>query len=245
MTLLGVNIDHVATVRQARREAFPDPVEAALAAVKGGATGITAHLREDRRHIQDGDIERLKLKLTVPLNLEMAPSDEILQIAEQVKPDWACFVPEKRQELTTEGGLNVAGMEDRLSVAVARLHKKGTRVSFFIEPEAIAVESSARCGADAVEFHTGLYARLSRSNPAEARLEIDRIRRAAEAAREKKILVNAGHGIDYDNVAPLAEAFKFHEFNIGFAIVARSLFVGMEQAVREMKERMATVCAES
>jgi len=243
--LLGVNIDHVATVRQARRETFPDPVDAAQAAVKGGATGITAHLREDRRHIQEHDIERLKRDLTVPLNLEMSATDEILRIAERVKPAWACLVPEHRQELTTEGGLNVPAMEPVLTAAVKRLHKAGTRVSFFVEPEAAAVESSARCGADAVEFHTGVYARLSKTSRTEAGKEIDRIRRAAQAADAKKILVNAGHGIDYDNVKLLAGAYGFHEFNIGFAIVARALFVGMEQAVREMKERTSIVCVES
>ena len=245
MTLLGVNIDHVATVRQARRELFPDPVEVALEAVRHGAEGITAHLREDRRHIQDADIERLKEMLSAPLNLEMAATDDILKVAERVKPAWSCLVPEKRQELTTEGGLDVAGSEERLSKAVARLKKGGTRVSFFIEPDLKSVEASVRCGADAVELHTGDYARLYRQGEKAAAPEIERIRRAAEAAKSKGLLVNAGHGIDYDNVEKLGGVFGFHEFNIGFAIIARALFVGIGQAVREMKGRMANVCVES
>lgn len=239
MTLLGVNIDHVATVRQARRESFPDPVDVAVEAVRHGAEGITAHLREDRRHIQDADIERLKSTLSAPLNLEMAATDDILKVAERVKPAWSCLVPEKRQELTTEGGLDVAGMEDRLSKAVARLKKGGTRVSFFIEPDLKAVEASVRCGADAVELHTGDYARLFREGGKAASAEIEKIRRAAEAAKSKGLLVNAGHGIDYDNVEKLGGIFEFHEFNIGFAIIARALFVGIGQAVREMKDRVA------
>ena len=245
MTLLGINIDHVATVRQARRESFPDPVEGALAAVRAGADGITAHLREDRRHIQDADIERLKAALAVPLNLEMAVADDILAVAERVKPAWACIVPEKRQELTTEGGLDVVGMERRLAGAVERLHKAGTRVSFFIEPDTAAVAAAQRCGADAIELHTGVYARLSKAGPAKAGKELDRLRQAAKEGLGRNLLVNAGHGIDLDNVGPLLAAHEFHELNIGFAIIARALFVGIESAVREMKARMMKVCAES
>ena len=238
MTLLGINVDHVATVRQARREMFPDPVEAALAAVNAGADGITAHLREDRRHIQDSDIERLKTRMAVPLNLEMAVAEDILRVAERVKPSWACIVPEKRQELTTEGGLDVIAMEPELTRAVARLHKGGTRVSFFIEPDSAAVAAAQRCGADAVELHTGVYARLAKEGPGAARQELERLRRAAEDAAGRKLVVNAGHGIDSDNVGPLLAAYQFHELNIGFAIVARALFIGIAEAVREMKSRM-------
>jgi pyridoxine 5-phosphate synthase len=238
MTLLGVNIDHIATVRQARRERFPDPVEAALEAVRGGADGITAHLREDRRHIQDADIERLKTELSVPLNLEMAAAEDILKVAERVRPDWVCLVPEKRLELTTEGGLNVVGSEDRLKDAVRRLHTGGTRVSFFIEPELATVEASARCGADAVELHTGVYARISRETAADPRREIDRIVAAARSGQSKGLLINAGHGLDYANVGAIHAAHPFNEFNIGFAIIARALWVGLRTAVGEMKDRL-------
>lgn len=242
MTLLGVNIDHVATVRQARRESSPDPVEAALAAVVGGATGITAHLREDRRHIQDDDIRRLKDRLTVPLNLEMAASDEIARVAEEVKPAWACLVPERRQELTTEGGLDVIANEARLSAMTARLRRAGIRVSFFIAPTAEAVEASRRAGADAVEIHTGRYAReFGRGRES----ELTKILAAAEKAQSLGLVVNAGHGVDYENVQPLLQKFSFNELNIGFSIVSRAVFVGIGQAVREMKERMSIVCAES
>lgn len=238
MTLLGINVDHVATVRQARREAFPDPLEAAQAAVKAGADGITAHLREDRRHIQDSDIERLKASLTVPLNLEMAAAEDIVKVAERVKPAWACIVPEKRAELTTEGGLDVVGMESILTGTVSRLHKGRTRVSFFIEPDPAVVAAAHRCGADAVELHTGVYARLVKSGADVARNELERLRRAAEEAAGRALIVNAGHGIDLDNVEPLLKTYAFHELNIGFAIVAQALFVGIAEAVRQMKARM-------
>jgi pyridoxine 5-phosphate synthase len=242
MTLLGVNIDHVATVRQQRKEGFPDPVQAAEAAVQAGATGITAHLREDRRHIQDDDIRRLKAKLSVPLNLEMAASDDILKVAESVRPAWACLVPEKRQELTTEGGLDVVANEARLRDVVARLHRGGTKVSMFIDATTVSVDASRRIGADAVEIHTGTYARKWKEGDRE---ELAVVARAAVAAKQAGLIVNAGHGIDYENVGDLLEAFPFHELNIGFSIVSRALMVGIGQAVREMKERMANVCAES
>jgi len=242
VTLLGINIDHVATLRQARRESFPDPVAAALAAVEAGATGITAHLREDRRHIQDDDIRRLKDKLSVPLNLEMATNDGILTVAEAVRPGWVCLVPEKRQELTTEGGLDVTGQESRILQVIDRLHRVGTKVSLFIDASAETVAASRRVGADAVEIQTGGYARDFRKD---AGLELGRIVEAAQAARSAGLIVNAGHGIDYENVGPLLRAFAFHELNIGFSIVSRAVMVGIGQAVREMKGRMSTVCAES
>ena len=236
MTLLGVNIDHVATVRQQRREGFPDPLEAAQAAVEAGATGITAHLREDRRHIQDDDIRRLKAALSVPLNLEMAASEDVLTVAESVRPAWACLVPEKRRELTTEGGLDVLANEARLREVVERLHRGGTKVSMFIDAATASVDASRRIGADAVEIHTGTYARKWREGDHE---ELAVVARAAVAAKQAGLIVNAGHGIDYDNVGGLLEAFPFHELNIGFAIISRALMVGIGQAVREMKIRIS------
>jgi len=238
MIALGVNIDHIATLRQARKETFPDPVEAAKAAIKGGAGGITAHLREDRRHIQDADIRLLK-KLPVPLNMEMAANDDILRVALNVKPAWACLVPEKRSELTTEGGLDVEGNRSRLARAVRSLHGDGIKVSFFIEPDVRVVRLAGELGADAVELHTGRYARLWDEKAAlPLKKEVSRIQASARLGQDWGLLVNAGHGINYDNVATLARVFPFDEFNIGFAIVAHAVFVGMERAVREMKKRM-------
>lgn len=245
MTLLGVNVDHVATLRQARGESFPDPFDAAKAAVKAGADGITAHLREDRRHIQDADVRRLKSELSVPFNMEMTTTSEIVQIAEKIKPAWACLVPEKRREVTTEGGLDVVSGRLELGETVKRLKGAGVRVSLFIEPDTRSIEISKELNADAVELHTGFYARLAHGKKADVAVVLDKIKRAGEKASEMKLLVNAGHGIDYENVAALLEAHPFHEFNIGFAIVARAVFVGMEQAVREMKDKMRTLCAAS
>lgn len=237
MTKLGVNVDHVATVRQARREAFPDPTEAALAAIQGGADGITAHLREDRRHIQDRDLEQLKKLLPVPLNMEMAATPELIRIACRIQPAWACLVPEKRLELTTEGGLALLSAQQSLTEAVRKLNSVGTKVSLFIEPDVESVQLSKSIGAQAVELHTGDYARTG---------DLTAIPAAAKAARAAGLLVNAGHGLTYDNVEPLLQAFAFDEFNIGFAIVARALFVGMENAVQEMKRRLTkTPCAAS
>jgi pyridoxine 5-phosphate synthase len=244
MTRLGVNIDHVATVRQARRENFPDPTEAALAAVNGGADGITAHLREDRRHIQDNDILQLKNLLPVPLNMEMAATSELVDIACRVRPVWACLVPEKRTELTTEGGLNVAAMQKPLADAIARLAAAGIKVSLFIEPSADIARLSKKIGASAVEFHTGGYAKAFETD-SRGKNEIVKITDAALAAKDAGLLVNAGHGLNYENVEPLLRAFSFDEFNIGFAIVARALFVGMESAVSEMKRRISVPCAAS
>jgi len=242
VTRLGVNIDHVATVRQARRGDRPDPVEAALEAVRAGADGITAHLREDRRHIQENDLYRLKQELSVPLNLEMAATKEILSFAEKLKPDWACLVPERRAELTTEGGLAVSSIAPSLKEAVARLHGAGVKVSFFIDPVLEDVSATVDLGADAVELHTGTYARLwEEKNPS---TELNRLERAARAAVTSGLLVNAGHGLDYENVPALLQQFKFNEFNIGFSIVARSVFTGIHSAVHEMKEIMRSVCVE-
>lgn len=238
MVRLGVNIDHIATVRQARGEEFPDPLRAAEAALEGGAEGITAHLREDRRHIQDKDILRFKVGLSVPLNMEMACVPEIIAIAEKVKPAWVCLVPEKRKELTTEGGLDVKGDSGVIKSAVERLKAAGIRVSLFIEPRLDAVKISKDIGADAVELHTGAFAKFYRSKDFSLGSELDRIGTAAREAKDLRLIVNAGHGIDYDNVGRLLTVFPFNELNIGFAIIARSLFVGMTAAVKEMKLKM-------
>lgn len=244
-TLLGVNIDHVATLRQARNEGFPDPVLAAHAAVQAGADGITAHLREDRRHIQDDDVRRLKSELSVPFNMEMAATPEIVAIAEKIKPAWVCLVPENRRELTTEGGLDVWAGRLELEEVIKRLQGAGIRVSLFVEPDVQTMEISKEVNADAVELHTGVYARCCRKNRRDIGVELDRIKNAAQKAAELKLLVNAGHGIDYENADALLKVYSFHEFNIGFAIVARALFVGFPQAVQEMKNKMRNLCAAS
>ncbi len=238
MARLGVNIDHVATVRQARGESFPDPVEAAKAAIASGADGITAHLREDRRHIQDRDIERLKKEILAPLNMEMACSAEITAIAEKVKPAWACLVPENRKEITTEGGLDVARESAKIAEVTMRLKAAGINVSLFIDPTPEAVKFSKDVGADAIELHTGTYARLFRSKGPQWEAELKRLGIAARQAQEAGLLVNAGHGIDYENVGPLLKAHRFNELNIGFAIIARALFAGIGTAVKEMKSKL-------
>ncbi len=236
MIKLGVNIDHIATLRQARRESFPSPVEAALDAVAGGATGITAHLREDRRHIQDRDIIELKENLEVPLNMEMAVSADILRVALRVKPAWVCLVPEKRQELTTEGGLDVKRNFTKIKNAIARLHQVETKVSLFIDPSVSSVDLAKKLAADAIEIHTGTYARLWPNKG--VKKELAKILAASQKGLAAGLLVNAGHGIDYDNVQDLKTLFPFNEFNIGFAIVARAVSGGLESAVRDMNQRM-------
>jgi pyridoxine 5-phosphate synthase len=243
--LLGVNIDHVATVRQARREDFPDTVTAALDAVRAGANGITAHLREDRRHIQDHDIIRLRKRISVPLNMEMAASNEIVRIAKKVRPAWACLVPERREELTTEGDLNILKEKSRLKNMITALHASKIRVSLFIDSDLETVMESRRIGADAIEIHTGTYARLFKKNGSQMKSELNKIARAAVLADGLGLLVNAGHGIDYANVGELAKIFPFHEFNIGFSIIARSFRVGLANAVKEMKEKIHISCAAS
>jgi pyridoxine 5-phosphate synthase len=238
MIRLGVNIDHVATVRQARRENFPSPVELALQACRAGAQGITAHLREDRRHIQDADIYLLKKKLPVPLNMEMAASASVVPVAMQVLPTWVCLVPEKRQELTTEGGLNLSLRSLFFRRLIKSLQDKKIRVSLFVDPTVKNMNIARALGADAVELHTGVYARCW-ARKRGVQTELNTVKAAARAAVRNNLLVNAGHGLDYENVAPLARVFPFHEFNIGFAIVAKALSVGMAAAVRDMKKRMA------
>lgn len=231
---LGVNIDHVATVRQARLAERPSPLEAALLAQEGGAWGITAHLREDRRHIQDRDIEALVARVH-RLNMEMAVTPEMLEIAVRVRPHSCCLVPEKRAELTTEGGLDVAGQPEKIREAVARLKGAGIVVSCFIDPEEPQLAAAAAAGADYVELHTGTY-----SNAAgEARAaELERLKQAAEFAHAAGLRVNAGHGIDYENIAGILTVPHLCELNIGHSIVGRAIMVGMVQAVREMVQRM-------
>ena len=234
--LLGVNIDHVATLRQARHTAYPDPVQAAVAAEQAGADAITLHLREDRRHIQDHDVERLKAVLRTRMNLEMAVTEEMVRIAERHRPADCCMVPERREELTTEGGLDVAGQEARIAEACGRLAAAGVRVSLFIDAELAQIDAAARVGAPVIEIHTGHYADIA--DPGEQAKELSRIIRAAQHGRAAGLQVNAGHGLNYDNVAAIAAVATIRELNIGHAIVARAVFVGMEAAVRDMKRLM-------
>lgn len=233
---LGVNIDHVATLRQARRIHYPDPVAAAVLAVKGGADGITLHLREDRRHIQDHDLWNLKKSIDVPINLEMAVSEEIIAIAEKLQPAYCCLVPEKRQELTTEGGLNVLAQQENITKACQRLAARGIQVSLFIDPDLQQVQAAARCGAPIVELTTGQYA--DASSPAQSEEYLNRIAVAAAEAANLGLIVNGGHGLSYDNVSAIAAIPQMHELNIGHSIVSFAVFWGMETAVRKMKELM-------
>lgn len=233
MPLLGVNIDHVATVRQARRTYEPDPVWAAVQAELGGADGITIHLREDRRHIQDRDLYLLKETVHVKLNLEMALAEEIVEIALKVLPDQVTLVPEKREEITTEGGLDLLANEDRARDCIDRLKEAGIEVSLFIDPERNQVEAAARLGADAVELHTGNYADARTEDDQEH--ELDRLSQAGSIAFERGLLLHMGHGLTYRNVQPIADIPDVMELNIGHSIIARAVMVGMEQAVSEMK----------
>jgi pyridoxine 5-phosphate synthase len=240
---LGVNVDHVATVRQARRTYEPDPVWAAVEAHLGGADGITVHLREDRRHIQDEDVRRLRELTHIKLNLEMAATDEMLAIAARIKPEMAMLVPEGRHEITTEGGLDIVSHEKPLRSAVARLSDAGIVVSVFIDAEPRQVEAARRVGAAVCEVHTGPYAHAfhSRGRDAESPAvvaELERIRAAGEAIRGLGMRFNAGHALNYFNVAPVARLPGLRELHIGHAIVSRALFVGMREAVREMKRLM-------
>lgn len=232
---LGVNIDHVATVRQARRGHAPDPLLAALLAEQSGADSITLHLREDRRHIQDRDVRVIREALKTHMNLEMAVTEEMIGIASDLRPSDCCLVPEKRTELTTEGGLDVAGQATRLADACGRLKAAGIRVSLFIDPDIRQVEASIRAGASAIELHTGSYAD---ARGAERARELDRVRMAARAGHALGLIVNAGHGLDYHNVAPVAAIPQIVELNIGFSIISRALFDGLPAAVREMKQLM-------
>lgn len=234
---LGVNIDHVATLRQARRGEEPSVLEAALEAEKGGADSITVHLREDRRHIQDSDVFELLRKVYVPLNLEMSVSPEILKVALSVGPDKACLVPEKRQELTTEGGLNLFSKRQPLARTVEALSKKKVEVSLFIDPIEKQVREAARLGAYAIEIHTGSYANASGTKQ---KKELERIRSAAWTGAGLGLRIHAGHGLNYENIFPLLEIPEILEFNIGHSIVSRAMFVGLAKAVQEMKKIIQT-----
>lgn len=234
---LGVNIDHIATVRQARGGELPDPVEAALLAEAGGADGIVAHLREDRRHIQDRDIWRLKKNIKTRFDLEMAATAEMVEIALKVKPEMVTLVPEKRQELTTEGGLAVAKQIDWLKKVVKRLQSAGILVSLFVEPDPKGLLAAKATGAAFVELHTGAYASARRGQA--ARRELGRIKSAVRLARELGLRVNAGHGLNYENTRPFAKIPGIEELNIGHSIISRAVLVGLKQATAEMKKLMA------
>lgn len=233
--LLGVNIDHVATLRQARGTRYPDPVQAALVAEEAGADGITVHMREDRRHIQERDIRLLREVLQTRMNFEMAVTEEMLRFAEEIRPAHACLVPERREELTTEGGLDVVGQESRIKDACARLAGIGADVSLFIDPDPEQIDAALRCGASTIELHTGAYAEAS--SPEEVKHEFERIRRAVNHAAGR-LVINAGHGLHYHNVQQVAALLPVNELNIGHAIVARAVFTGLAEAVREMKAIM-------
>jgi pyridoxine 5-phosphate synthase len=231
---LYINIDHVATIRQARRTDEPDPVRAAVLCELAGADGITVHLREDRRHIQDADVERLRATVRTVLNLEMAAVDAMTAIAERIRPEQATLVPERREEITTEGGLDCAAAKDRVAASLARLRKAGIRTSLFISPDPASVESALKLKPDAVELHTGRYAHSWRaSGPALAELLA-----ATRAAKAAGVSVHAGHGLTYENVGPVAAIADIEELNIGHSVVSRAVLTGMDEAVREMRARI-------
>jgi len=231
---LYINIDHVATIRQARRTDEPDPVRAAVLCELAGADGITVHLREDRRHIQDGDVERLRGTLRTVLNLEMAATEAMTAVAERIRPEQATLVPERREEITTEGGLDCATARERVAATLARLAAAGIRTSLFIAPDPASVASALRLKPDAVELHTGRYAHHWRA-PAEALAELER---ASAEAREAGVAVHAGHGLTYENVGAVAALPGIEELNIGHSIVSRAVLTGMAEAVREMRARI-------
>jgi pyridoxine 5-phosphate synthase len=236
MPELGVNIDHVATIRQARRTYEPDPVAAAVLCELAGADSITVHLREDRRHIQDRDVRILRETVTTRLNLELAVADEIVGIACEIRPDQATIVPEKREEITTEGGLDVAAHRAATERAIQRLKAAGIRVSLFLDPDPAQIELAAELGADAVELHTGQYA-LARG--AEQNEQLVALVSAGKRIVELDMGLHAGHGLNYHNVTPVARIPHMHELNIGHSIISRAVLVGMERAVREMKQLVA------
>ncbi|EXU74887.1 pyridoxine 5'-phosphate synthase [Erwinia mallotivora] len=234
--LLGVNIDHIATVRNARGTNYPDPVQAAFVAEQAGADGITVHLREDRRHITDRDVRILRQTIQTRMNLEMAVTDEMLDIACEIKPHFCCLVPEKREEVTTEGGLDVAGQLDKITVAVSRLTEAGILVSLFIDADHQQIDAAMASGAPYIEINTGAYAEAAEGRERDA--EFRRIRDAAAYADGKGLKVNAGHGLTYHNVQPIAALPQMHELNIGHAIIGRAVMSGLEEAVRQMKQLM-------
>ena len=233
---LGVNVDHIATLREARGVNYPDPIQIALIAEKNGADSITIHLREDRRHIQDHDVERMIAVIESRVNFEMAATDEMIDIACMLKPYDCCLVPEKRQELTTEGGLDVYSRVDFLSTCVGKLKQSGIRVSIFVDPDPKQIESSQMIGADAVEIHTGLYA--DSANPSDQAYELNRIKECAVHADRIGLRVNAGHGLHYENTSDIAAIREIKELNIGHSIIARAVNTGIAEAVSEMKSIM-------
>ncbi|MBF7682382.1 pyridoxine 5'-phosphate synthase [Acinetobacter sp. B5B] len=231
--LLGVNIDHVATLRQARGTCYPDPIKAALCCEQAGAEGITLHLREDRRHIQDDDVRRMRPLLNTRMNLEIAVTDEMVSFAKEIRPQHICFVPERRQELTTEGGLDVVGQFEKVRTATQALLEIGCDVSLFIDADFKQIDAAVACGAPTIELHTGAYAEASAELQ---QAELQRIISAVAYATQKGLIVNAGHGLNLNNVAPIAKIKDIHELNIGHSIIAESVFVGLETAVKQMKE---------
>ncbi|WP_028486389.1 pyridoxine 5'-phosphate synthase [Thiomicrorhabdus chilensis] len=233
---LGLNIDHVATLRQARGTRYPDPIKAALDAEMAGANSITLHLREDRRHIQDEDVAKISAMRQTKVNLEMAATQEMVDIACRYEPEDVCLVPEKREELTTEGGLDVAGQKVWLTQVCSTLAEAGCRVSLFIDPDETQIEAAKEVGAPVIELHTGTYAELEK--PAEVAAELERIRHAAEYATRLGLVVNAGHGLHYHNVQAIAAIKEIEELNIGHAIIAQAVFSGLPNAVSEMRRLM-------
>lgn len=231
--LLGVNIDHVATLRQARGTTYPDPVNAALMCEQAGAEGITLHLREDRRHIQDDDVRRMRPVLKTHMNLEMAVTPEMVEFAKEIQPHHVCFVPEKRQEVTTEGGLDVVGHFEDVKAATQALSAIGCDVSLFIDADFAQIDAAVACGAPTIELHTGAYADAETEEAQQH--ELERIVKGAEYAAAKGLVVNAGHGLNLGNVTPIAAIPQIHELNIGHSIIADAVFVGLAQAVQQMK----------
>ena len=240
--LLGVNIDHVATLRQARGTRYPDPIQAAIDAEQAGADAITLHLREDRRHIQDRDVEMLKDILQTRMNLEMAVTDEMLAVAERIRPADCCLVPERREELTTEGGLDVAGQQDRVKNACEQLKEAGVRVSLFIDADPVQIDAAVEVQAPVIEIHTGHFA--DADTPEQIQAELTRVTQAVEYGLDAGLHVNAGHGLHYHNVGVIAAIPGIRELNIGHAIVARAVFTGLNNAVREMKQLMCEASSE-
>lgn len=241
--LLGVNIDHVATLRQARGGVEPCPIAAARMVEQAGADGITIHLRQDRRHIQDRDVELLRELIRTPMNFEMAVTEEMLAIAERIKPQHVCLVPETDEELTTEGGLDVLAQEQRISEAVARLQQAGCNVSIFIDTDLQQISAAKRTGASYIEIHTGHYA--SAQTAAQQKLELEKVQQAAAHAQQLGLIVNAGHGLNYQNVDAIAAIPGINELNIGHAIIAHAVFVGLDQAVAQMKQLMLAAAAKA
>ncbi|WP_180183267.1 pyridoxine 5'-phosphate synthase [Acinetobacter sp. YH01020] len=237
--LLGVNIDHVATLRNARGTTYPDPVNAAIICEQAGAEGITLHLREDRRHIKDDDVRRMRSVLKTHMNLEMAVTNEMVEFAKEIQPHHVCFVPEKREEVTTEGGLDVVGHFEDVKNATQALAAIGCEVSLFIDADFAQIDAAIACGAPTIELHTGAYA--DAETPEAQKAELERIIQGAEYAASKGLIVNAGHGLNLDNVTPIARIAQIHELNIGHSIIADAVFIGLAQSVKQMKAAIKSV----